>query len=75
MRMVSLRLRFTERKHLLGFTLALEHKFGLVYTLLDRCFCFVSDMSKFQLKLKNLRKYFYLTDVPTNSLIDAFRNL
>ena len=25
----------------------LEHKFGLVYTLLHRCFCLVSDMSKF----------------------------
>ena len=25
----------------------LEHKFGLVYTLLHRSFCLVSDMSKF----------------------------
>ena len=27
------------------------------------------------LKLKSLRKYFYLTDILTNSLINAFRNL
>ena len=48
----------------------LEHKFGLVYTLLHCCFCLVSNMSK----LKNLRKYFYPTNIPTNSLINAFRN-
>ena len=26
----------------------LEHKFGLAYTLLHRCFCLFSDMSKFR---------------------------
>ena len=55
----------------------LEHKFGLVYTLLHCCFCLVSDMSliRFTLKLKNLMKYFYLTDIPINSLRNAFPNL
>ena len=47
----------------------LEHKFGLVYTLLYRCFCLVSDMLSLKVSL------FYLTDVPTNSLINGFRNL
>ena len=33
----------------------LEHKFGLVYTLLHRCFCLVSEMSKFEIeKLKEI---------------------
>ena len=50
----------------------LEHKFGLVYTLLHRCFCLVYD---FTLKLNNLRKDFYLTDIPTKSLINAFPDL
>ena len=53
----------------------LEHKFGLVYTLLHHWFCLVSDSLSFTLKLKNLRKYFYLKDIPTNSLINAFPNL
>ena len=53
----------------------LEHKFGLVYTLLHRSFCFVFDCLSFTLKLKNLKKYFYLTDIPTNSLINAFPSL
>ena len=34
----------------------LEHKFGLVYTLLHRCFCLVSDMSRFTLKSKKLKE-------------------
>ena len=42
----------------------LEHKFGLVYTLLHRCFCLVPDMSKFHFEIENFRKYFYLTDIP-----------
>ena len=44
----------------------LEHKFGLVYMSLYYCFCLVSDISSFTLKLKNLRKYFYLMDMTTN---------
>ena len=32
----------------------LEHKFGLVYTLLHRCFCLVSDMSKFHFEIEKL---------------------
>ena len=35
----------------------LEHKFGLVYTLLRRCFCLVSDMSN------HVRNYFSFKDV------------
>ena len=38
-----------------SFTL-LEHKFGLVYTLLQRCFCLVSDMSKFRFEIEKLKK-------------------
>ena len=53
----------------------LEHKFGLVYTLLHRCFCLVFEMSTFPFEIENLKKYFYLTDIPTNSLINALRNL
>ena len=34
----------------------LEHKFGLVYTLLHRCFCFVSDMSKFHFEIEKLKE-------------------
>ena len=53
----------------------LEHKFGLVYTLMHRCFCLVSDMFKFQFEIEKLKQYFYPKDIPTNSLINAFRNL
>ena len=34
----------------------LEHKFGLVYTLLHRCFCLVFDMSKFQFEIEKLKE-------------------
>ena len=34
----------------------LEHKFGLVYTLLHRCFCLVSDMSKFHFEIEKLKE-------------------
>ena len=34
----------------------LEHKFGLVYTLLHRCFCLVYDMSKFYFEIEKLKK-------------------
>ena len=34
----------------------LEHKFGLVYTLLYRCFCLVSDMSKFHFEIEKLKE-------------------
>ena len=30
----------------------LEQKFGMVYTLLDRCFCLISDMSKFHIEIE-----------------------
>ena len=32
----------------------LEHKFGLVYTLLHRCFCLVTAMSKFHFEIEKL---------------------
>ena len=51
---------------------SLEYEFGLVYTLLHHCFCLVSVCLSFTFKLKNLRKYFYLTNIPTNSLVKAF---
>ena len=53
----------------------LEPKFGLDYILLHQCFCLVSDMTKFHFEIEKLRKYFYLTDIPTNSMINAFPNL
>ena len=34
----------------------LENKFGLVYTLLHRCFCLVSDMSKFHFEIEKLKE-------------------
>ena len=34
----------------------LEHKFGLVYTLLHRCFCLVSDMSMFHFEIEKLKE-------------------
>ena len=30
----------------------LEQKFGMVYTLLHRCFCLISDMSKFHIEIE-----------------------
>ena len=32
----------------------LEHEFGLVYMLLNRCFCLVTDISKFHFEIKKL---------------------
>ena len=34
----------------------LEHKFGLVYTLLYPCFCLVSDTSKFDFEIEKLKE-------------------
>ena len=34
----------------------LEHKLGLVYTLLHRCFCLVSDMFKFHFEIEKLKE-------------------
>ena len=34
----------------------LENIFGLVYTLLNRCFCLVSDMSKFHFEIEKLKE-------------------
>ena len=34
----------------------LEQKFGMVYTLLHRCFCLVSDMPKFPFEIEKLKE-------------------
>ena len=34
----------------------LEQKFGMVYTLLHRCFCLVSDMPKFAFEIEKLKE-------------------
>ena len=34
----------------------LEQKFELVYTLLNRCFCLVSDMSMFHFEIEKLKE-------------------
>ena len=47
----------------------LEHEFGLVYTLLHRCFCLVSDMSKFQFEIDKLKEIF-LSNGYSNKFID-----
>ena len=47
----------------------LEQKFGLVYALLHRCFCLVSDMSKFHLKIEKLKEILLSNRYP-NKLID-----
>ena len=75
MRMVSLWLMFTEKKHALEFILTfssfipLEHKFVLVYTLLHRCFCLVFDMSNFHFEIENLNKIL-LSNGYSNTFID-----
>ena len=49
----------------------LEHKFRLVYTLLHRCFCLVSDMSKFHFEiLKQKLKEILLSNGYSNKFID-----
>ena len=52
---------------------ALEDKFGLVYTLLNRSFTIVSDFSN--LKLKHLRKHFTKMLIPQNLLTNVLQNL
>ena len=47
----------------------LEHKFGLVYTLLHCCFCLVSDMSKFHFEIENLKEIL-LPNRYSNKFID-----
>ena len=47
----------------------LEHKFGLVYTLLHRCFCLVSDMSKFHFETEKLMEIL-LSNGYSNKFID-----
>ena len=47
----------------------LEHKFGLVYTLLHCCFCLVSDMSKFHFEIEKLKEIL-LSNGYSNKFID-----
>ena len=47
----------------------LEHKFGLVYTLLYRCFCLVSDMSKFHFEIEKFKEIL-LSNGYSNKFID-----
>ena len=49
--------------------ITLEHKFGLVYTLLHRCFCVVSDMSKFHFEIDKLKEML-LSNGYSNNFID-----
>ena len=65
---------FTEKKHLLEFTqtffsfIPLEHKFGLAYTLLHRCFCLVA-MSNFHFEIENFKEIL-LSNGYSNKFID-----
>ena len=43
--------------------IALEHKFGLVYILLDCCFCLVFDMSKFYFEIEKLKEILDLINI------------
>ena len=45
----------------------LEYKYGLVYTLVHLCIFVSTSLISLTFKLKNLRRYFYLTDIPTYS--------
>ena len=45
----------------------LEYKYGLVYTLVHLCIFVSTSLISLTFKLKNLRRYFYLTDIPTHS--------
>ena len=47
----------------------LEHKFGLVYTSLHRCFCLVSDISKFHFETEKLKEIL-LANGYSNKFID-----
>ena len=49
----------------------LEHKFGLVYTLLHRCFYLVSDMSKFYFEIEKLKEILLCNEYP-NKFIDKY---
>ena len=44
---------------------ALKHKFGLVYTLLQRSFIIVSDFSKFHFEVETLKKTLHKNAYPT----------
>ena len=50
-------------------SILLEHKFGLVYTLLNCCFCLISDMSNFHFEIEKLKEIL-LSNGYSNNFID-----
>ena len=50
---------------------ALEHKFGLMHTILHGSFTIVSDFSKFRFGVSNLRKHFTKMVIPQNLLTNV----
>ena len=50
----------------------LEHKFGLVYTVLHHCFCLISDMSKFHFQIEKLKESSNINEVIRSVLIIFF---
>ena len=50
---------------------ALEHIFGLVYTLLHRSFTIVSDFSKFHFEAETLKKTLHKILIPLNLLTNV----
>ena len=75
MRMVNLGPMFTIKETFTGvYTsfssfIPLEHKFGLGYMLIHRCFCLVSDMSTFHSEIENLKEIL-LSNGHSNRFID-----
>ena len=47
------------------------YKFGLIYTLLHRCFTVTSSYEKFHLEINALKQFLDLTDILFSLLIDA----
>ena len=54
---------------------ALEHKFGIMYTLLHRSFTIVSDFSKFHFEFEILKKTLHKNGSPTKFVDKCIANL
>ena len=54
--------------------LPLEHKFGLVHTLLNRCFNLSSDFLKFHHEVDKLKKFYRKIHTHKSLLINTFKN-
>ena len=54
---------------------ALEHKFGIMYTLLHRSSTIVSDFSKFHFEFETLKKTLYKNASPTKFVDKCIANL